>query len=657
MSTTNISEIPRADELLTTKEFDQLPNTFSEPAWWKEAVIFQIWPASFCDSNGDGIGDLGGVLSKVDYLKEVGADVIWLSPIYESPDKDMGYDVADYKKIADRYGSLEDVDKLISELKKRGMKLMMDLVVNHTSDQHAWFKQSRSSKDNDKRDWYIWRPAKRDERGNRVPPNNWVSFFGGSAWCWDETTQEYFLCLFTKEQPDLNWENEEVREAVYDIMRFWLDRGCAGFRMDVINEVSKTYVEDPSDPKRPALPDAPISDPNATYQAAHMLFCNGPRIHEFMREMHEKVLQHYDTITVGETPHAKHPSIVLPWVNPHSHELRMCFTFDLHDVDGDQQWPLIPRPFDLVTFKSIVNKWQAFFSAHNGWHANYLENHDQARSVSRWLSDAPEHRKQAAKLVAMMQTSFSGSLYLYQGQELGMKNIPKEWPIDDYLDVATINFYNECKDRTIKGLSSPATPEQVHEWAALKARDNARTPVQWNSSPASAGFSPDGARTKPWMRVQVEDAQQGWNATDEAQDPLSVLNFWKRALKLRKEVGGGLMVRGNFWIVKPEDPNVFAYVRNLGHEVSVLVVLNFSKDEQTVRLDGQTVNKSQQDGKLVGEFKGNGPCKTLEKLRSRVTILLHNYADIDGSRDQEVKWVDDESFVLRAFEGVWFKID
>ena len=262
------------------EELDQLPNTFAEPAWWKEAVVFQVWPASFSDSNGDGVGDVQGMIDRLDYLEELGADMVWTSPIYESPDKDMGYDVADYKQIASRYGTLADVDRLIAELKKRGMKLVMDLVANHTSDQHAWFQDSQSALDAPKRDWYIWRRGKIDSQGRRQPPNNWVSFFGGSAWKYSDQTDEYYLCLFTKEQPDLNWENDEVRKGVHDIMRFWLDRGVCGFRMDVINEVSKTYVHNKDDPQRPHLPDAPITEPDAEFQPAHSLFCNGPRIHE-----------------------------------------------------------------------------------------------------------------------------------------------------------------------------------------------------------------------------------------------------------------------------------------------------------------------------------------------------------------------------------------
>ncbi|CEH17482.1 Alpha-amylase [Ceraceosorus bombacis] len=417
---------------LSNADLANLQSSYSKPAWWKEAVVYQIWPASFLNGNAqDGVGDLGGVISKLDYLKDLGADVVWLSPCYESPDKDYGYDVADYKKIADRYGSNQQLEQLIAELKKRGMKLMMDLIVNHTSSEHAWFKESLKGKDSSKRDWYIWRKGKVGANGEKLPPNNWVAFFTGPAWTYDEASDEWYLCIFSPWQPDLNWENPAVREAVHDVAKFWLDKGVAGFRMDVINEISKTYNADGS------LPDAPITEPHSKYQPAVSLFCDGPRVHEFIQELGEKVLSKYDTITVGETPHAKHPDILLPWTHPARHELRSCFTFDLHDQDGDQQWPLIPKKIHLPHFAGIVNKWQTYCHRTSAWLANYFENHDQARTVSRWASDSAEHRKTAARMISLFQTSLSGSLYVYQGQEIGMKNIPHDWPIEEYKDVAT----------------------------------------------------------------------------------------------------------------------------------------------------------------------------------------------------------------------------
>lgn len=448
-------------QLLSLDELAKLPSTYAQPAWWKEATIFQIWPASFCDSNGDGIGDIGGILSKVDYLKELGADVVWTSPIYPSPNHDMGYDVADYKDIKKEYGTLADVDRLIAELKKRDMKLVMDLVVNHTSNEHAWFKESSasSSKSNPKKDWYIWRPAKKGPNGERLPPNNWVSFFCGSAWTWCEARQEYYLSLFCPEQPDLNWENPDVREAVQDVMRFWLDRGVAGFRCDVINQISKTYVQDGSE--YPPLPDAPVTDPEATYQPATSLFCDGPRVHEFIRELNDKVLSHYDTITVGESPFLEDPKKLLYWTHPDRNELRMNFQFDIVTVDCDPMAPIKPRDWTLPELKLTTNKWQAFCHRHNGWNSNYSCNHDQCRPVSRWLSDAPEVRKQAAKTHALHQITLGGTLYVYQGEELGMKNIPEDWPIEEYQDVMTINYYKECMDALAAGKKDAPSPQTV----------------------------------------------------------------------------------------------------------------------------------------------------------------------------------------------------
>ncbi|UZJ55803.1 hypothetical protein CBS101457_005123 [Exobasidium rhododendri] len=623
----------------SVEDLAKRPNTFAEPAWWKESVIFQVWPASFNDTNGDGIGDIEGMIAKVDYLKELGVDMVWTSPIYESPDKDMGYDISDYYHIAERYGTLEDVDRLIAELKKRDMKLIMDLVANHTSDQHAWFKESRTSTSSKKRDWYIWRKPKKDAQGQRKPPNNWVSFFGGSAWNYDEASGEYYLCLFTKEQPDLNWENEDVREGVYDIMRFWLDRGAWGFRMDVINEISKQYVDNPQDPDHPDLPDALVTEPDAEYQTAHTMFCNGPRVHEFLREMHEKVLSKYEHYTVGEVPHIEHPNIMLKYVNPERHELKTCFSFDMHDVDGDQQWPLKPKKFDLVEFKKVINKWQTFYHAKNGWMANYQSNHDQSRGVSRWTSDAPQHRKQAAKLLAMLQVGQSGTQFIYQGQEIGMKNVPKDWPIEEYLDVATINFYNYCKDLSEAGKPAPGTPEEVKQWAQLKARDNARTPVQWTAE-SQAGFTTG----KPWMRVQEEDAKAGWNAEAQSKDPLSVLSFWKKLLILRKEETA--LIYGNFNLLLPKDPHMFAFVRNLKDKTSFLILLNFSDQDKSVTLRSDEVMRAQSE---LGEFKSAPPFADLTDWKFRSRFILGNY-------QEELNWIDSETLSLRPYEGVYFAL-
>ncbi|KAF7791180.1 hypothetical protein EIP86_002191 [Pleurotus ostreatoroseus] len=429
-------------------------------AWWKSAVVYQIYPISFFDSNGDGLGDLNGLYTKLDYLKDLGVDVIWVCPIYKSPLKDMGYDISDYQDIDPRYGTLEDWDKLLAGVHERGMKLLMDLVVNHTSDQHAWFRESRSSKTNPKRDWYIWRPPRYDAEGRRMPPNNWKGNFQGSAWEYDKATEEYYLHLFVTEQPDLNWENPEVREAVWGTMRFWLDRGCDGFRvrvplrnselverskgreydfgMDVINMISKVD----------GLPDAVVTSPGEPYQPAGLLYANGPKVHQYIKEMHERVLSHYITMTVGETPLTHRAEDIAAYVLPRNKELNMVFQFEVVDMDSggteggaEAVSPLTTSKWTVLQLKNIVRKWQQYKREEGYWNSVYIENHDNARSVSRFGNDSDEWRAPSAKLLAMMQATQSGTLFVYQGEEIGMKNFPRSWGIEEYLDVATINFW------------------------------------------------------------------------------------------------------------------------------------------------------------------------------------------------------------------------
>jgi oligo-1,6-glucosidase len=405
-------------------------------AWWKESIVYQIYPASFLDSNGDGWGDIPGVISKLDYLSELGADIIWLSPIYKSPFVDMGYDISDYEDIDPKYGKLEDVDRLISELKKRNMKLMMDLVVNHTSDQHPWFKESRSSKTNPKRDWYIWKKPKYAENGTRLPPNNWAMILGGgnkSVWTWDETTQEYYLSLFTAEQVDLNWENPEVREAVHDVLRFWLDRGVCGFRMDVINMISKDLD----------YPDAEITQPENKYQPGWSFYTNGPRLHEFLKAMNEKVLTPYGGITVGEMPCVNDTEEILRCVAAEAGELNMIFIFDIVDIDLplDGQGEVL-APWNAKDLRNIISRWQRIMYDRDGWNAIFCENHDQPRSVSRYTDDSDQYRVYGSKLMSLLLTTLAGTVYIYQGQELGMRNVPLDWDIKEYKDVRSINHYD-----------------------------------------------------------------------------------------------------------------------------------------------------------------------------------------------------------------------
>ncbi|KAK2008137.1 alpha amylase [Colletotrichum eremochloae] len=543
--------------------------TLSNPsrAWWKDGVIYQIYPASFKDANGDGLGDVPGIISKVDYLKELGVDIVWVSPMYASPQIDMGYDISDYQDVHRPYGTVRDMEVLIEECHKRGMKLILDLVVNHTSDQHKWFQESRSSKENPKRNWYIWKPPRYAEDGTRLPPTNWRSHFSGSTWEWDEATGEYYLHLFAKEQPDLNWENEETREAIYDnAMRFWLDKGVDGFRIDTVNMYSKG-VE---------FKDAPIMNKNTYEQPAYMIYCNGPRIHEFLREMNAKVLNHYDTVTVGELPHTPDPQHVLKYISASDRQLDMVFQFDIVDLGQGIGYKYQTREWKLPELKRIVAKWQQFIEGTDGWTTAFCENHDQGRSVSRYGNDSPQWRETSAKMLALMMCSQTGTLFVYQGQEIGMTNISRSWGIEDYKDIEALNYYNDIKREHGEG----EVLNRVMDSINLVGRDNARIPMQWDASPF-AGFtdSKDGA----WMRVHDEYADI--NVAKQEAEPGSVLNFWREMLRLRKEEGE-LLTHGAFELFDEENEQTFVYKKTRGGK-SAVVALNFTSEEQEVRIPGE----------------------------------------------------------------------
>ncbi|OMP85841.1 Alpha-glucosidase [Diplodia seriata] len=554
-------------------------------AWWKEAVVYQIYPASFYDLNGDGWGDIKGITAKLDYLKDLGVDIVWSSPIFKSPQADMGYDVSDYKDIDPSYGTLGDVDELIAELKKRDMKFMADLVVNHTSDQHPWFLKSRSSKTDPHRDWYIWRAPKFDENGNRQPPNNWAMLLGegNSAWTWDEKTQEYYLALFTPEQPDLNWECEAVREAVHDVLRFWLDKGACGFRMDVINHISKVQT----------FPDAPTKTPGHQFQPGNQFFANGPRMHEYLKEIHEKVLSHYDTITVGEMPFVRDEDEIIRGVGAKENELRMIFSFDIVDIDNvpDLGFKLALHPWDARDLRRIVNRLQRLMIERDGWNSVFIENHDQPRSVSRYTDDSDQWRELGAKMLCLMQTTLSGTLYVYQGEELGMRNVPPEWEPAEYKDIETINYWKKMNTMHPNDASKLAEARHVMQ---RKARDHARTPMQWTSGP-HGGFSPNlkpGAQ--PWMRVN--DDHPSVNAERQlAHDPasdnqLSVHQFWRRALDNRKK-HKDVFVYGDFSTLGAPHEAVFAYKRWSEKEAFV-TILNFSGSEVEWEIPAEAKVKS-----------------------------------------------------------------
>ncbi|KAF8990723.1 glycoside hydrolase family 13 protein [Cyathus striatus] len=534
--------------------------------WWKNAIVYQIYPISFFDSNGDGIGDLNGIYSKLDYLKDLGVDVLWLSPIYKSPLADMGYDISDYRDIDPRYGTLEDWDNLLKGVHERGMKLVMDLVVNHTSDEHAWFTESRSSKSSPKRDWYIWRPPKYDQNGNRQPPNNWKSVFQGSAWDYDESTNEYYLHLYVSKQPDLNWDNPKVREAVYDMMKFWLDKGCDGFRMDVINLISKAE----------GLPDAPITVPDQPYQPASMYFANGPRVHEYIKEMRVEVLSKYDIMTVGETPFTHDSSQLAAYVLPENKELNMVFQFELMDIDsplGRDHSPLIHKQWKLDEFREVEGRWQTFEREREFWNAVFIENHDHSRAVSRFgNASTPFLQATSAKMIAVLEIAQTGTQYIYQGQELGLKNFPRSWGVEEYKDVATINYWNQMLEKRRKetGEEHPDMSD-VLDGFAKKARDHARVPMQWNSSP-QAGFTTG----TPWMRVN--DDYKEWNAENQLKDPNSVRAFYKQAIKVRK--GNDVLIYGEYQDISAGHKRVYAFVKTLG-SVKALVLLNFGVEEAT----------------------------------------------------------------------------
>ncbi|KAE8419688.1 glycoside hydrolase superfamily [Aspergillus pseudocaelatus] len=543
--------------------------------WWKEAVVYQVYPASFNNgksvTRASGWGDVTGIIDKVPYLRSLGIDIVWLSPIYTSPQVDMGYDIADYKSIDPRYGTLSDVDLLIWTLRDHDMKLMMDLVVNHTSDQHSWFVESASSKDSPKRGWYIWRPAKGfDEAGNPVPPNNWAQILGDalSAWTWHEATQEFYLTLHTPEQVDLNWENPEVVAAVYDVMEFWLRRGICGFRMDVINLISKDQ----------SFPDAPIIDPASKYQPGERFYTNGPRFHEFMHGIYDNILSKYDTITVGETPYVTDMKEIIKTVGSTAEELNMAFNFDHMEIEdiktkGESKWNL--RDWKLTELKGILSRWQKQMKEWDGWNAIFLECHDQARSVSRYTNDTDEFRERGAKLLALLETTLGGTIFLYQGQEIGMRNFPLEWdPETEYKDIESVNFWKKSKELNPAGSQGLAEARKLLQ---KKARDHARTPMQWSAAP-HAGFTvPDAT---PWMRVNDDyktinvEAQMSfpWQIKGE----LSVWQYWQQVLQHRK-LYKDAFVYGDFEDLDFHNEKVFAYLRTSGdRKESWLVAMNWT---------------------------------------------------------------------------------
>lgn len=526
-----------------------------EKRWWKESVVYQIYPRSFCDSNGDGIGDLNGITGKLDYLKELGIDVIWLSPVYKSPNDDNGYDISDYQAIMDEFGTMEDFDRMLATAHEKGIKIMMDLVVNHTSDEHKWFIESRKSTDNPYRDYYIWRPAKED--GSL--PNNWGSCFSGPAWEYDKTTDMYFLHLFSKKQPDLNWDNPAVRQDVFDMMNWWLKKGVDGFRMDVISLISK----------EPGLPD---KEPGINGYATFNVSANGPHVHEYLQEMRQKALNNADTITVGECSGVTLEE-AKKYARSDEKELNMVFQFEHMDVDSDEKagkWTT--KKMDLRNLKKILTRWQKGLQD-IAWNSLYWENHDQPRSVSRFGNDSDEYREISAKMLATCIHMMQGTPYVYQGEELGMTNCPFN-TLDNFRDLESINAFHELTEQ------GKMTEEDMMAAIGYKGRDNARTPMQWDDS-AYAGFS----TANPWIMVNPNYTKI--NAKDQINREDSVFKYYQKLIKLRHE--SELIVYGTYDLILDDDKDIYAYIRTLGDE-KLIVYCNFSENTREVELPEEFTN-------------------------------------------------------------------
>ncbi|RMI12963.1 glycoside hydrolase family 13 protein [Cellulomonas triticagri] len=530
--------------------------TVEDAPWWTRATVYQIYPRSFQDSDGDGIGDLRGILSRVDHLAALGVDVVWLSPVYRSPQDDNGYDISDYQDVDPSFGTLADLDALIVALHERGMRLVMDLVVNHTSDEHPWFVESRSSAGSPKRDWYWWRPPREGTAlgDPGAEPTNWHSFFSGSTWEPDAATGEYYLHLFSRKQPDLNWENPEVRQAVYAMMRWWLDRGVDGFRMDVINLISKDTT----------LPDGPVLAGVWGDGSGH--YTDGPRVHEYLQEMHREVFAGRDAalLTVGETPGVTLDEAVL-YTDPARREVDMVFQFEHVGLDHGPGGKFDPRPLRLTDLKATFGRWQAGL-AEVGWNSLYWDNHDQPRVVSRFGDDG-RYRRESAKALATLLHLHRGTPYVYQGEELGMTNAHFT-RFDQYRDIESLRHVAQAR------ALGTATDEQLLAGLAAHGRDNARTPVQWDATP-HAGFTTG----TPWLAVNPNHVEV--NAEAERADPDSVFHHHRRLIALRHE--DPVVALGDFTMLLPQDEQVYAFTRSLDGE-ALLVVVNVSGEARDVDL-------------------------------------------------------------------------
>jgi oligo-1,6-glucosidase/glucan 1,6-alpha-glucosidase len=539
--------------------------------WWHKSVIYQIYPRSFYDSNGDGIGDIQGIIHKLDYFKKLGIDVIWLSPVYESPNVDNGYDISDYYSVFPEYGTMEDMNKLLLESEKRGIKIIMDLVVNHTSDQHPWFIEAKKSKDNPYRDYYIWRDPVNGEEPNELKSN-----FSGSAWEFDENTNQYYLHFYSKQQPDLNWENEEMRNSIWNMMNFWIDKGISGFRMDVIDLIGKN-------------PDKQIKE-------------NGPKLHDYLQEMYRKTFGKHDLLTVGETWGATTDNAKL-YSDPKRKELNMVFQFEhmqLDKIPGKQRWDL--KKLELIELKQVLSKWQ-YALDQDGWNSLFWNNHDLPRIVSRWGNDR-EYRVECAKMLATLLHGMKGTPYIYQGEEIGMTNAAFD-SIDDYIDIETQNIY---KARKAAGF----TEEEIMKSFYMKARDNARTPMQWSNT-INAGFSTG----KPWMKLNPN--YSFINIESAINDPDSIFYHYQKLINLRKN--NNTLVYGTYRLLNADDESIYAYERILENE-KLLIVCNFYEQETNFSYSITSNSKAE--------------------------ILISNYSDSIS---------DLENITLRPYEATIYKIN
>lgn len=535
--------------------------------WWKEAVAYQVYPRSFMDSNGDGIGDLQGIIQKLDYLQDFGIDVIWLSPIYQSPNNDNGYDISDYQAILDEFGTMDDFDELLDQVHKRGMKLIMDLVINHTSDEHPWFIESRSSKDNPYRDYYIWHPGK-----NGKEPNNWASIFGGSAWQFDPQTNEYYLHVFSSKQPDLNWENPNVRNDLYQMINWWLDKGIDGFRVDAISHIKKV----------PGFPDLPNPD-NKKYVPSFEGHMNREGIQEFLAELKEKTFANYDILTVGE---ANGVSVedADEWVGEENGKFNMIFQFEHLDLWGTSA----DGGLDIFALKETLTKWQKGLE-NKGWNALFLENHDQPRSVSTW-GNSTTYWSQSAKCLATLYFLMQGTPFIYQGQEIGMTNVQFD-SIDDYNDIAIKNLYKEKREMGVPH-------EEIMKIIWKNGRDNARTPMQWDNT-TNAGFSTG----TPWLKVNPN--YKDINVAQQVNDPHSIYHYYKRLIQIRKQ--HPVLIYGNYDLILPSHDKIYAYTRTLGKE-QILILTNLFSEEASYLLPENI------RGKIGEVLISNYPTNEREKL-------------------------------------------